>query len=443
MTSAAATIPRLSDLLGWPTEHLTDAADSWETVGERSYGVTNRVWCDALSVGWQGEAADALRSVTHADMTTAGAVADQLQADARVARSGASDLDAARSRVRYAVEDARSAGFDVGEDLSVTDRMSGASAALRAARQAEAETLAGDIRQCAANLIGVDEQVAAKITAAVDGIRQSFPPSPALDAPRKDNHVQAVDRHWKEDPSPPPGPDADAPWRQLPPPKTWEDVRKVLLQMDQRKSRPNRQLNTPEDIRDFCDWLLRGAVRDMPHSGDFPRKQLEDGTEIQLRPGSKSQGPVVDVTPPAGPLRKVHLPLPFVNDLPELPALGEHRPSTLLPLPDGHPPPASVGPTQFADPADVPPWLKDPSPPGFAVSPVQPPPVFDWDGPEPPPQSAQQQGSPPHGGSSWLPQIGLDLSDAGEKAFGWLIVGGIVVGSLWGIGQQGGEVPAS
>ena len=49
-------------------------------MGGRSYGVANQVWRDALSIDWHGEAADALRSVTHADMMTTGAVADQLQA---------------------------------------------------------------------------------------------------------------------------------------------------------------------------------------------------------------------------------------------------------------------------------------------------------------------------------------------------------------------------
>lgn len=66
MAAACGSLPNLSELVAWPTEHLTEAAST--------------------------------------------------------ARAGASDLSAARSRVRYAVEDARDAGFDVGEDLSVTDR---------------------------------------------------------------------------------------------------------------------------------------------------------------------------------------------------------------------------------------------------------------------------------------------------------------------------------
>jgi hypothetical protein len=165
----------LSALLTWPTDHLTEAAGHWEAVGERSYAVAHRVWSDALTADWRGEAADALRATTHADMLTTSAAVDQLQDAASVARRGASELQAARSQVRYAVEDARSAGYAVGEDLSVTDRMVGGSAAQRAARQAAAEAFAGQIGGRAAQLVGVDAQVASKVTAAVAGIGSTFP----------------------------------------------------------------------------------------------------------------------------------------------------------------------------------------------------------------------------------------------------------------------------
>lgn len=199
---AAGEVPGLSALLAWPTDHLTEAADHWDVVGERSYGVAHQMWRDAGSVDWQGEAAESLRSATHADMKTTSTVVDQLEAAATVARSGASDLDAARSRVRYAVEDARTAGFEVGEDLSVTDRMSGESHAQRAARAAQAQALAGDIRQRAAQLVGLDAQVAGKIPNAVSGIRDTFPQNLAP-APSQDIRIRALDNHtFKQDPPP-------------------------------------------------------------------------------------------------------------------------------------------------------------------------------------------------------------------------------------------------
>lgn len=201
--TAVAGVPTLSALLSWPTDHLTEAAAHWDSVSERSYGVAQKVWRDSMSVDWSGEAAEKLHAATHADLQTTSAAVDQLQAAARVARSGASDLYAARSRVQYAVEDARAAGFEVGEDLSVTDRMTGGSAAQRAVRQAAAQAFAADIRQRAAQLVGVDQQVAGKITAAVAGIRDTFPQDSSSGSPPKDNHVHAVDNHWKQDPSPP------------------------------------------------------------------------------------------------------------------------------------------------------------------------------------------------------------------------------------------------
>ena len=176
--AAVSGAPGLSALLAWPTDHLTEAAAHWETVGERSYGVAHGVWSDALTVDWSGEAAEALRTDTHADMMTTSAVVDQLQSAASVARSGASELDAARSQMRYAVEDARSAGFEVGEDLSVTDRMSGGSAAQRVARQAAAQAFAGNIGGRAAQLVSVDAQVAGRITAAVAGVGNTVPAKP-------------------------------------------------------------------------------------------------------------------------------------------------------------------------------------------------------------------------------------------------------------------------
>uniref|UniRef100_UPI0037423A39 hypothetical protein n=1 Tax=Mycobacterium avium TaxID=1764 RepID=UPI0037423A39 len=303
--------------MAWPTEHLTQAADHWETVGARSYGVANRVWRDALSIGWQGDAAESLRTATHADMVTTSAAVDQMHAAAKVARSGASDLSAARSRVRYAVEDARTAGFNVGEDLSVTDRSSGGSAALRAARQAQAQTLASDIRQRAAQLVGLDQQVAGRVTAAMAGIRETFPQSPSTNTPPKPQ-IQAVDRHWKQDPAPTPEPDPDTPWQDRPPPRTLKDVRDALRQLRPGVNKPVREVDTPDELKNFWDWLTKGA-RDLPPRGDTLRKALGDGTEIDLRPDSESGGPTIEVVTPSGKNPKVHLPLPFVDDPPEPP----------------------------------------------------------------------------------------------------------------------------
>ncbi|QNI07528.1 hypothetical protein GAN17_15430 [Mycobacterium kubicae] len=199
--SAVAVLPTLSHLLAWPTEHLTEAADHWHTLSRHCYGISNQVWRGALSIDWQGDAAEAMRAATHADMVTTSAVTDQLEAAAAVARRAASDLYAARSRLRYAVDDAKAAGYEVREDLSVSDRLAGGAATQRVARQAQAQVLAGDINHRATQLVGLDQQVATRITAAMNGIRNALPQiSPPSSGP-SNNRVQAVDNHtFKRDP---------------------------------------------------------------------------------------------------------------------------------------------------------------------------------------------------------------------------------------------------
>ncbi len=188
--------------MAWPTDHLTEAAAHWETVGERSYGVAHGTWSDALTVDWSGEAAEALRTDTHADLMTTSGVVDQLQEAASVARSGASELEAARSQIRYAVEDARSAGYEVGEDLSVIDRMSGGSAAQQAARQAAAQAFAANIGGRAAALVSTDAQVGSRVTAAVAGIGSTF-----LQTPPTNGQVRAMGSGpFKQDPTLPANP---------------------------------------------------------------------------------------------------------------------------------------------------------------------------------------------------------------------------------------------
>lgn len=193
--------PGLSTLLGWPVEHLTEGAEHWDAVAERSYGVASTVWQETLTADWQGLTADQLRAATHADLGTTSAVADQLHEAAKLARAGASDLSAARSRLRYAVADARAAAFDVGEDLSIADRYVGGSPAFQAARQTEAEALAGKIWQRSAELIRTDQQVAVKVSSAMSGVSGAFgrtsrvPPKPK---------VQAIDHRWKLEPTPTP-----------------------------------------------------------------------------------------------------------------------------------------------------------------------------------------------------------------------------------------------
>jgi hypothetical protein len=207
MPAAIGPLPGLSELMNWPTEHLTEAADHWTATANRWYEIFTQIWQDSLSVDWQGNTIEQLHTRTYADRTKVIGLTDQLYEAATVARTGASDLEATKSRVRYAVEDARAAGFDVKEDRSVTDRSFGGPAARRAVRRTQAETFAGDIHQRAVQLVGLDQQVGDKITTALGGIRDiTFPEAPIGPPP-------------PQEPPPPPVP--------MPPyqPKVWAACR--------------------------------------------------------------------------------------------------------------------------------------------------------------------------------------------------------------------------
>lgn len=369
--SVVAAFPTLSQQLAWPTEHLTEAADHWEAVAGRCYGMANQVWRDTLAVDWRGAAADTLRTETHSDMLTTSAVADQSHEAAKVARSGASDLYAARSRVRYAVQDARAAGFDVGEDMSVTDRSSGGSAAQRATRQAQAQAFAGDIRQRAVQLIGLDQQVAAKVTAAVAGIRHAVPPMPVPAAPAQGNRIQAVDnRTWKQDPTPAPPPEpATGP--------SADDIRKVLDKLPEGGNPRVREVRSPEDLENLWKWAQQNGV-EIPNGYGDPSKgiryQLPDGTIIGQRWSAESTSkPVLDFDIPSnGGYTKVHI--NPRGGVPEIPAPARPAPPEAPPVRAPVEPPAVTRPPAAPTPGRAPPLVGiGPVPPESVPHPVHPP----------------------------------------------------------------------
>ncbi|MGB9304625.1 MAG: hypothetical protein WCB92_13405 [Mycobacterium sp.] len=130
---------------------------------------------------------------------------DQLSEAAQVARVGASELYAARARLRHAVEDAEAAGFDVGEDLSVTDRYVWVSADDQLVRQEEADSFALEIHQRAVQLVGLDQQVAGRVTAAVAGIGDITFDEPSTRGFQAVDFHAPVPEHPNVEPEPPPG----------------------------------------------------------------------------------------------------------------------------------------------------------------------------------------------------------------------------------------------
>jgi hypothetical protein len=167
-------LPSLSQIHGWDTAHLEDAATHWSSRAWEWEDAFTDVHQRVLFPGgtpWRGIGADSAFLRTGTDKVAVSGIADSLHAAAAAAREGAGDISWAKRSAIQAVEQAQAQGFTVGEDLSVTDRSSaGLPAAARAARQLQAQTLATDIRAQAQNLVAVDTQVATRITTAIAGL---------------------------------------------------------------------------------------------------------------------------------------------------------------------------------------------------------------------------------------------------------------------------------
>jgi hypothetical protein len=163
-------IPTRSQIESYTAAHLIDAADYWSSLAERWEDAHWQVRNQAHSLIFDGASGDALRARTAADYLVATDHAAQLRGVSVIARRQAGELERLHNSVLYAIEDAEDAGFAVGEDLSVIDIHPSGNVAELAARQAQAQAFAADIRQRATQLIGADANVAGNLTATAGGV---------------------------------------------------------------------------------------------------------------------------------------------------------------------------------------------------------------------------------------------------------------------------------
>lgn len=196
---AATAVPALSELLSWNTDHLTEGAQYWESTADRWDSAFAEVDQQIRASGWQGEAFDAATERAAADKVKVGTVADQLRAGASAARQGASDISAAQNRLRYLVEDAQDAGFDVYDDYTVESRQTVQTQAEQAALQAEAESYANEIYGGATQLVAADQQVGAGVAAAVGHVGELSFGEGAPDGPLPEDSGGDPKRHkWTD-----------------------------------------------------------------------------------------------------------------------------------------------------------------------------------------------------------------------------------------------------
>jgi hypothetical protein len=276
-------LPRLSEIRAWDTRHLTDAAEFWDSTATRwedGFGEVVRQSYTPADSPWEGAAATAAQERAITDRSKVNAVAARLRTVSADARSGAAELIAAQQRVMSAVARTTAAGFDVGDDLSVTYQDDGTPAA--PARRLQAESMARDIWQRAADLTATDRRVAERIHRSSNEI-QSLGFGPGMTGP-------------KEAPPPPSGP------------RNAKEVHDVVDPLPPGKQPHVRELPTSAQIRSLYDYLTQQGVPAPPSSYPGPERVLEDGTRISLRETSSSGGTTIDIRYPDGSTQKVHLP---------------------------------------------------------------------------------------------------------------------------------------
>jgi hypothetical protein len=280
MAAVSGGLPRLTEVQTWDTTHLTTAAQVWTDTATR--------WEDGFSQAarhafmpdgspWEGAAATAAQERAIADRTAVGRVADRLRTASADARVGAAEIGAARQQVLAAVSAARAAGFQVGDDLSVTFLDGGS--ATSGARRAQAESMARDIWQRASRLVTTDRDVAQRIST-ISGDIQSLSFGGAKEAPP--NEMLGV--------------------------RNAKDVHDVVDPLPPGKQPHVRELPTSAQIRDLYNRLTENAAPAPPSSYPGQSSLLDDGTRISIREASASGGTTVDIRFPDGSQMKVHLP---------------------------------------------------------------------------------------------------------------------------------------
>ena len=271
MPAVSGGLPRLTDVQEWDTSHLTTAAQHWvdaATRWEDGFAEVARHSFTPGGSGWEGAAATAAQDRAVADRGQVNRVAGRLRTASADARAGATELGAERQQVLSAVNAARAAGFEVGDDLSVTyvdDGSPGSSA-----RRAQAESIARDIWQRASRLTATDRDVAQRISAASGEIHSlSFGPEQGGPKEAPPNEMLGV--------------------------RNAKDVHDIVDPLPPGKQPHVRELPTSAQIRDLYGRLTERAVPAPPSTYPGQSSVLEDGTRISIREESSSEGTTVDI----------------------------------------------------------------------------------------------------------------------------------------------------
>lgn len=334
MTAVTATAPSLSQIRAWSTNHLESAALKWKRTADTWEQAFTAIHREAVAPGgttWLGLAADAAALRTGMDQAVVTRAADTLQAAAKVARCGADDITAARQLAMRAIDAARAAGFEVREDLSVRSDQLGGTPGLQAARQAQAEMLALEIRTCAEKLVAVDAEVGSNVTATVEALRSAE----FHEAPLEKPVIQAVDyAPMPEAPIPDPGLPGDPVGGGGGP--TGTQIWSVIDKLPQGDRPWIREVRTPHDLRNLWDWMKQNGT-EIAEPYDQPGKgvayTLPDSSRIGQRfIADSTRKPALDIDVSGQQHTKIHInPRGGVPDIPVTPRTVVESPRVLSP----------------------------------------------------------------------------------------------------------------
>lgn len=227
-------LPTLSWIENFTTAHLTQLDADFTRTANLWEDSFSQLASDMLRPGgheWTGPSAEKAQDSTDSAQFTVRRASNQLRDAAGIARLGAQQLEGLHGKTVGEIGDARDAGFQVGEDLSVTDTRTSNTQEEQATRQAEAEAHAESIRSHATQLQALDSEYGAKVDAATAGLDNIKLDGAQGGAPATNGHhgVQFVDNmvpgpqqagqapdptnpfigdprfgHWEDVPPPPP-----------------------------------------------------------------------------------------------------------------------------------------------------------------------------------------------------------------------------------------------
>ena len=177
----------LSQIQAWDTDHLETAAAQWTSTATRwreSFTAVSSGIARPAGTVWEGASAEAAYARTERDRGQVLGLVDRLHEASSIARAGAGDLAATKSRALASVANAQRAGFAVSEDLSVRDSLTVHSKPLRLIRDLQAQVFAADIRAQSTVLAATDQLVASRLTSVRAGFTNfSFRESPLPQEP--------------------------------------------------------------------------------------------------------------------------------------------------------------------------------------------------------------------------------------------------------------------